>query len=73
MGTLVAVSYANIFMSVFKSDMLLKCQNKYKCKQASWSCFFDDFFFIWTGYEKSLKHYLNSCNNYSKSKGMHTQ
>ena len=44
MGTLMAVSYANIFMSVFKSDMLLKCQNKYRCKQISWSSFFDDFF-----------------------------
>ena len=28
------------------------------------------FFFIWTGDEKFLKHFLNFCYNYSKSKGM---
>ena len=71
MGTPMAESYANIFMSVFDSNMLLEQQNKYNCKLTSWLRFIDDiFFFIWTRDEKSLKRFLNFCNNYSKNKGM---
>ena len=55
MGTTMAVSYANIFMSVFESNILLEYLNKYKCKLTSWLQFIDDIFFIWTGDEKSLK------------------
>ena len=69
MGTPMALSYANIFMSVFDSNMLLKYQNKYNCKPTSWLRFID-IFFNWPGDEKSLKHFLNFCNNYSKNKGM---
>ena len=68
-GTPMVVSYANIFMSVFESNMLLEYQNKYNCKSTCWLRFIDDIFFIWTGNEKSLKHFLNFCNNY-KNKGM---
>ena len=70
MHTPMAVSYANIFMSVFESIMLLEYQNKYNCKPTSWLWFIDYIFFIWTGDEKPLKHFLHLCNNYSKSKGM---
>ena len=69
MGTPMAVSYADIFMSVFESNMLLEYQNKYNCKPASWFQF-DNIFFNWTGDKKSLKYFLNFCSNYSKTKGM---
>ena len=69
MGNPMAVIYANIFMSVFESNILLKYQNKYKCKSASWSRFID-IFYIWTSDEKSLKHFPDICNKYSNSKGM---
>ena len=35
MGTPIAVSYANTFMSVFESNMLQEYQNTYKCKPTS--------------------------------------
>ena len=70
MGTPMAVSYANILMSVFESNMLLEYQNKYNCKPTSWLWTIDEIFYIWTGDEKSLKHFLNFCSNYSKNKGM---
>ena len=69
MGTPMAVSYANIFMSVFESNMLLEYQNKYNCKPTSWLQFVN-IFFNWTGDKKSLKYFLNFCSNYSKNKGM---
>ena len=69
MGNPVAVSYCNISMSVFKSNMLLEYQNKYNCIPTSW-LWFIDIFFIWKRDEKSLKHFLNFCNNYSKTKVM---
>ena len=68
-GTPIAVSYVNIFLSVFESNMLLEYQNKYTCKRTSWLQFIH-IFFAWTGDEKSVKYFLNFCNNYSKSKGM---
>ena len=45
MGTPMAVSYSNIFMSLFDSNMLLEHQNKYNCKPTSWLRFIDDIFF----------------------------
>ena len=39
-GTPIAVSYVNIFLSVFESNMLLEYQNKYTCKRTSWLRFF---------------------------------
>ena len=69
MGTPMAVSYANIFMSVFESNMLLEYQNKCNCKPTSWLQFVN-IFFNWTGDKKSLKYFLNFCSNYSKNKGM---
>ena len=69
MGTPKAVSYANIFMSVLESSMLLEFHNKYNCKPTSWLRFID-IFFIWTVDEKSLRHFLNFCNDYSKSEAM---
>ena len=65
MATSLAVSYANIFMSMSESNMLLEYQKKYNCEPTSWLRFID-IFFIWTGDEKSLKHFFNFCNNYSK-------
>ena len=70
MDTPVAVSYANIFMSVFESNMLLEYQTKYKCKPISWLRFIDGIFFIWTNDDKSLEHFLNFCSNYSNRKEM---
>ena len=52
MGDPMAVIYVNIFMSAFESNILLKYQNKYKCKSASWSRFIDYIFYIWTSDEK---------------------
>ena len=67
MGTSLAVSYANIFMSMSELNRLLEYQKKYNCEPTSWLRFTDDIFLIWTGDEKSLKHFFNFCNNYSKS------
>ena len=46
MGSPMAVSYANIFMSVFESNMLLEYQNKYN--QVYWY-----FFYLDSGWEIS--------------------
>ena len=43
MGTSMAVGYANIFMSVFESNMLLEYQKRYNCKPTSWLRFIDIF------------------------------
>ena len=73
MGTPMAVSYANIFMSVFESNIKLEYQNIYKCKPTSWLRFIDGIFFIWTGNEKSLKHLLNFVIILVKIKGYDLQ
>ena len=45
MSTSTAVSYANIFMSVFESNMLLEYQKRHNCKPTSWLRFIDIFLF----------------------------
>ena len=47
MGTPLAVSYANIFVSMFELNMLLEYQNK--CKPTSWLRFTDDTFLFGHG------------------------
>ena len=70
MGTSMAVSYANIFMSVFKQHLLYDYEQRYKCKPALWLRFIDDIFLVWIGDEASLKSFLKCCNEYSKSRDM---
>ena len=45
-GTPIALSYANIFMSVFEANVLLELQNKYKCKPAFCLRFTNDIFYL---------------------------
>ena len=52
-GTPKAVSYVNIFLSVFESNMLLEYQNKYTCKWTSWLRFIHVFFYLDRGWEIS--------------------
>ena len=67
MGTSMAVSYANIFMSEFKQRLLHDYEQGYNRKPALWLRFIDDIFLVWIGDEASLKSFLKYCNEYSKT------
>ena len=60
-----AVSYANSSMNWFENNMLSEYQKLYNKKPNTWLRFIDDIFFVWSGDEKSLKHFLTFCNNFS--------
>ena len=45
--------------------MLSEYQKLYNKKPNTWLRFIDDIFFVWSGDEKSLKHFLTFCNNFS--------
>ena len=68
MGTPMAVSYANIFMSEFEQCLLQDYEQRYKHKPALWLRFIDDIFLVWIGDEASLKSFLKYYNKYSKSR-----
>ena len=51
MGTPMAVSYANIFMSEFEQRLLHDYEQGYKRKPALWLRFIDDIFLVWIGDE----------------------
>ena len=70
MGTPMAVSYANIFMSEFQQGLLQDYEQRYKHKPVLWSRFIDGIFLVWIGDETSLKSFLKYCNEYSKSRDM---
>ena len=69
-GTPMAVSYANIFMSEFEQHFSQNYEQRYKHKPALWLRFIDDIFLVWIGDEASLKSFLKYCNEYSKSRDM---
>ena len=70
MGTPMAVSYANIFMSEFEQRLLQDYEQRYKHKLTLWLRFIDDVFLVWIGDETSLKSFLKYCNEYSKSRNI---
>ena len=70
MGTPMAVSYANIFMSEFEQHLLQDYEQRYKHKPALWLRFLDDIFLVWKCDEASLKSFLKYCKEYSKSRDM---
>ena len=70
MGTPMAVSYANIFISEFEQCLLHGSEQRYKCKPALWLRFIDDIYSVWIDDEASLKSFLKYCNEYSKSRDM---
>ena len=61
MGTPMAVSYANIFMSEFKR-LLHGYEQRYKPKPTLWLRFIDNIFLVWIADEASLKSFLKYCN-----------
>ena len=62
MGTKMAPSYANLFMSVLEKQML----SSYKYKPLVYFRYIDDIFMIWTDGEDSLNDFLTHCNNQNK-------
>ena len=64
MGTPMAVSYANIFMSEFEQRLLQDYEQRQKHKPALWLRFIDDIFLVWIGDEALLKSFLKYCNEY---------
>ena len=63
MGTRVAPTYANLFMSKLETDML----NSYQLKPKIWLRYIDDIFFIWEHGEEELTKWLEHLNNYHKT------
>ena len=70
MGTPMAVSFANIFMTKFECSMLDNYEREHQRRPHLWLRFIDDVFFVWSGDESSLKHFIDYCNNYSTQQGM---
>ena len=70
MGTPMAVSYANIFMSEFEQCLVQDYEQRYKHKPVLRLRFIDDTFLVWIGNETSLKSFLKYCNECSKSRDM---
>ena len=70
MGTPMAVNFANLFMSKFEQDLLAEYERKYNQSPHTWIRFIDDIFLIWSGDEKSLKHFLEFCNAYAAEQKM---
>ena len=62
MGTKMAPSYANIFMSVFGKQML----SSYRHKPFVYIRYINDIFMIWTEGKGSLKEFLKHCNRQNK-------
>ena len=60
MGTAMAVSFANLFMSRLEQDMLNDYEDQYNIRPKVWLRFIDDIFFIWSMEKKNLSIFLIS-------------
>ena len=63
MGTKVAPSYANLFMSKLEKEML----ETYPLKPTTWWRYIDDIFFIWDYGEIELEKWLHHLNTYHRT------
>ena len=70
MGTPMAVNFANLFLAEFEERLLDAYQKEYKISPHTWLRYIDDVFFIWTGTEDSLKHFLQFCNSFAERSNM---
>ena len=70
MGTLMAVNFANLFMTKFESEMLRDFEAANCICQALWLRNIDYIFLIWTEDDFSLKKFIEFVRTYSKSKQM---
>ena len=70
MGTPMAVNFANLFMASFEEAMLNEYFKQHGKRPNTWLRYIDDIFFVWTGSEESLKHFLNFCNAFAENKNM---
>ena len=68
--TPMATNYANLFMDNFEQNLLRDYSQKTGLSPLVWFRFIDDIFFIWTGNEDSLHHFIFFTHNYSKAKNM---
>jgi hypothetical protein len=59
MGTPMAPSYANIFMTAIETKILLEYEKQTGLKPMIWYLFLDDIIFIWPHGEQSLKEFLD--------------
>jgi hypothetical protein len=59
MGTPMAPSYANIFMTAVETKILLEYEKQTGLKPMIWYRFLDDIIFIWPHGEQSLKEFLD--------------
>ena len=70
MGTPMACNYANLFMNKFETNLLNDYFIKTGKRPLIWFRFIDDIFFIWNDDPSSLNHFIEFCQNYSKTKRM---
>ena len=65
MGTPMAVSFANLFMSKFETNLLQDYRKEYHRGPAMWIRYIDDVFFVWDHNQEELLHFLSYCNSYA--------
>ena len=70
MGTPMAPNFANLFMTKFESEMLSTYEQEHNKQTLQWLRLIGDVFFMWTHIEKSLKHFIDFCNDYASSTNM---
>ena len=70
MGTPMAVNFSTLFMTKFEQLLLNEYEKSYGVKPFVWLRYIDDIFMVWTGTEKSLQHFLEFANQFSKQQGM---
>ena len=64
MGTPMAVSFANLFMSKFETNLLHDYKKEYRRGLAMWISYIDDVFFVWDHNQEELVQFLSYCNSY---------
>ena len=70
MGTLMAQTFANVFMENFEQNLLRDYSKKIRLSPFVWFRFIDDIFFTWTGNKDSVGHFISFTQNYSKSQNI---
>ena len=65
MGTPMAVSFANLFMSKFETNLLDDYKKEYQKGPVMWIRYIDDVFFVWDHNQEELMHFLSYCNSYA--------
>lgn len=73
MGTPMAPSYANLFMTKIEKEMLSVYEMETGLRPISWMRFLDDIFFLWPHGIKNLQHFQRFMQEFSEKKKMKTK